>query len=294
MQDSLPSIICMGRRLWLGLGSLGVSHQRPMLDARRPKGDPWRRHGWINAFCVWAQMTLMKEPETEIFFERLAVTHFVGDKAVNWISVFFTDGVSAKCSFLSFKCSMFTVQLHPPLHFCLSLLTVDGPVWTLKCCISYISYITCAPGWNCEGALCEHRQCESFGRCAKHMDCSGQGEIGKLGFSFTETRCYFSVGGKVKKVKPNEVFKFLPASICSTCVLFFVRSIFWERSVIMKRSLKAAPRSSPSTQHPIKTQLTAGAGCQHASANSEGLSLGTEALRQNCNQQTVKLVGKDN
>lgn len=68
MQDSLPSIICMGRRLWLGLGSLGVSHQRPMLDARRPTGHPWRRHGWINAFCVWAQMTLMKEPETEIFF----------------------------------------------------------------------------------------------------------------------------------------------------------------------------------------------------------------------------------
>lgn len=158
------------------------------------------------------------------FFERLAVTHFVGDKAVNWISVFFTDGVSAKCSFLSFKCSMFTVQLHPPLHFCLSLLTADGPVWTLKCCISYISYITCAPCWNCEGSLCEHQQRESFGRCAKHMDCSGQGEIGKLGFSFTETRCYFSVGGNVNPEKPYEVFKFLPASICSTCVLFFFLS----------------------------------------------------------------------
>lgn len=156
------------------------------------------------------------------FFDRLAVTHFVGDKAVNWISVFFTDGVSDKCSFLSFKCSMFTVQLHPPLHFGLSLLTADGLVWTLKCCISYISYITCEPGWNCEGSLCEHRQRESFGRCAKHMDCSGQGEIGKLGFSFTETRCYFSVGGDVNPEKPYEVFKFLPASICSTCVCLCV------------------------------------------------------------------------
>lgn len=57
------------------------------------------------------------------------------------------------------------------------------------------------------------------------------------------------------------------------CFFFFCQINFWERSMILKRSLKAAPRSSPSTQHPIKTQPTAGAGCQHAGANSEGLSL---------------------
>ena len=137
-------------------------------------------------------------------------------------------------------------------------------------------------------------------------------EVGKK--SFTETRCYFSVGGNVNPEKPYEVFKFLPASICSTCVLFFcVRSIFgkdlwlWNevsegcppKRSLQKRGVKywwhhLLETLLPSTQHPIKTQLTAGAGCQHAGANSEGLSLGTEALRQNCNQQTVKLVGKDN
>lgn len=180
------------------------------------------------------------------FFFELAVTHFVGDKAVNWISVFFTDGVSAKCFFLSFKCSMFTVQLHPLLNFCLSLLTADGPVClrTLKCYISYISYMTHTHTrlklwrftlWASEMWVL-WQMCKTYGLQWPRWNW----EVGKK--SFPETRCYFSVGGNVHPEKPeNEVFKFFPASICSTCVLFFCQINFWERSVIMKRSLKAAP-----------------------------------------------------
>ena len=201
------------------------------------------------------------------FLNDSLVTHFVGDKAVNWISVFFTDGVSAKCFCLSFTCSMFTVQLRPLLNFCLSLLTADGPVClrTLKCYISYISYITCAPGWNCEGSLCEHRQRESFGRCAKHMDCSGQGEIGKLGFSFTETRCYFSVGGKVNPLTWERSFQVLPGfDLLNLCAFFFVRSIFgkdlwlwndvWRlppEAVLTKKRCKILMTSSPWNSPPF-------------------------------------------
>lgn len=137
-------------------------------------------------------------------------------------------------------------------------------------------------------------------------------EVGKK--SFTETRCYFSVGGNVNPEKPYEVFKFLPASICSTCVFFFLCQInFWERSMIMKRSFWRLPPEAVITKKRCKILMTScpwnsppfDATPYQNSADCRGRMSAcwcqfwrfepwNWSFETNCNQQTVKLVGKDN
>ncbi len=209
MQDSIRSIIRMGRRWGWGwdhwqlrqVYHVDWHHQRPMpgVQKRKTRHDADMDESTLSTFgpkWLWWRSRRLR------FFDSRS--HFVGDKAVIWISLFFTDGVFAKCSFLSFKCRMviydrcknicISVKLHPLCifsdHCRLQTVLIVWKHWNATWVTSATPQ---APGCNSEGSLCEHRQCESFGRCAKYMDCSSQGEVGKLGFEFTDQRCYWSV-----------------------------------------------------------------------------------------------------